>query len=152
MGGNYFRSPKENLSAFYKRKVKITQSFPTLWPHGLYSPWNSPSKNTGVGSHSLLQGIFPTQGLNPGLRHCRRILYQLRLSGKPSVRDRLPKVNNEHVLTSQEVPSCHLLGRILKGEGNGNPLQYSCLENPVDRGGQRATVQRVARSRTRLSN
>ena len=42
----------------------------SLWPHGLYparflSPWNSPGKNTGVGSHSLLQGIFPTQGLNP---------------------------------------------------------------------------------------
>ena len=34
--------------------------------HGLYSPWNSPGKNTGVGSHSLLEGIFPTQGLNPG--------------------------------------------------------------------------------------
>ena len=35
--------------------------------HGLYTPWNSPGQNTGVGSHSLLQGIFPTQGLNPGL-------------------------------------------------------------------------------------
>ena len=49
----------------------------SLQPHGLYSPWNSPSKSTGVGSLSLLQGIFPTQGLNPGLPHCRRILYQL---------------------------------------------------------------------------
>ena len=36
----------------------------SLWLHGLYSPWNSPSKNTGVGTLSLLQGIFPTQGLN----------------------------------------------------------------------------------------
>ena len=36
-------------------------------PHGLYSPWNSPDQNAGVGSFSLLQGIFPTQGLNPGL-------------------------------------------------------------------------------------
>ena len=35
------------------------------WPHGLYSPWNSPGQNTGVGSLSLLQEIFPTQGLNP---------------------------------------------------------------------------------------
>ena len=34
----------------------------SLGPHGLYSPWNSPGQNTGVGSHSLLQGIFPTQG------------------------------------------------------------------------------------------
>ena len=49
----------------------------SLWPHGLYSPWNSPGQNTGVGSLSLLQGIFSTQGSNPGLPHCRRILYQL---------------------------------------------------------------------------
>ena len=41
----------------------------SLWPHWLYSPWNSPGQNTGVGSLSLLQGIFPTQGLNPGLPH-----------------------------------------------------------------------------------
>ena len=38
----------------------------SLRPHGLYSPWNSPGQNTGVGSLSLLQGIFPTQGSNPG--------------------------------------------------------------------------------------
>ena len=50
----------------------------SLWPHGVYSLWNSPGQDTGVGSHSLLQGIFPTQGSNPGLPHCRRILYQLR--------------------------------------------------------------------------
>ena len=48
-----------------------------LRSHGLYSPWNSPGQNTGVGSLSLLQGIFPTQGSNPGLPHGRRILYQL---------------------------------------------------------------------------
>ena len=40
-----------------------------LGSHGLYSPWNSPGQNTGVGSLSLLQGIFPTQGSNPGLPH-----------------------------------------------------------------------------------
>ena len=45
-------------------------------PHGLYSPWTSPSQNTGVGSLFLLGGIFPTQGSNPGLLHCRRILYR----------------------------------------------------------------------------
>ena len=53
----------------------------SLRPHGPYSPWNSPGQNTGVGSHSLLQGIFPTQGWNPGLPHCRRILYQLGYQG-----------------------------------------------------------------------
>ena len=52
-------------------------------PHGLYSPRNSPGQNTGVGSLSLLQGIFPTQGLNPGLPHCRQILYQLSYQGSP---------------------------------------------------------------------
>ena len=45
--------------------------------HGLYSPWNSLSQNTGVGSLFLVQGIFPTQGSNPGLLHCRQIPYQL---------------------------------------------------------------------------
>ena len=49
----------------------------SLRPHGLYSPWNSPGQNTGVGSLSLLQGIFPTQRSNPGLPHCKQILYQL---------------------------------------------------------------------------
>ena len=48
-----------------------------LRPHGLYSPWHSPGQNTAVGSLSLLPGIFPTQGLNPGLPHCRQILLQL---------------------------------------------------------------------------
>ena len=43
----------------------------------LLCPWNSPGKNTGVGSHSFLQSIFPTQGSNPGLPHCRWILYHL---------------------------------------------------------------------------
>jgi len=55
--------------------------FDSLQPHGLYSPWNSPGQNSGVGSLSLLQGIFPTQGSNPGLLHCRRILYQLSYQG-----------------------------------------------------------------------
>ena len=49
----------------------------SLWSHGLYSPWNSPGQDTGVGSLSLLQGIFPTQGSNPGPPHCRWTLYQL---------------------------------------------------------------------------
>ena len=43
----------------------------SLRPHGLHSPWNSAGQDTGVGGLSLLQGIFPTQGLNPGLPHCR---------------------------------------------------------------------------------
>ena len=52
-------------------------------PYGLYSPWNSPGQNTGVGSLSLLQRIFPTQGSNPVLPYCRWILYQLSYQGSP---------------------------------------------------------------------
>ena len=57
----------------------------SLQPHGLYSPWNSPGQNTGVGNLSLLQGIFPTQGLNPGLPHCKWILYHLSHKGSPRI-------------------------------------------------------------------
>ena len=57
----------------------------SLWLHGLYSPRNSPDQNTGVGSLSLLQGIFPTQGWNPSLPHCRWILYQLSHKGSPRI-------------------------------------------------------------------
>ena len=55
----------------------------SLQPHGLYSPWNSPGQNSGVGGRSLLQRIFPTHELNPGLWHCGRILYQLSHQGSP---------------------------------------------------------------------
>ena len=64
------------------------QSFSHVWlfvTHKLYSPWNSPGQNTGVGSRSLLQGIFPTQGSNLGLPHCRWILYQLSHQGSPRI-------------------------------------------------------------------
>ena len=46
-----------------------------LYPSRLLCPWDSPGKNTGVGSHSPLQGIFLTQGSNLGLLNCRQILY-----------------------------------------------------------------------------
>ena len=63
-----------------------------LQPHGLqptrlFCPWDSPGKNTGVGCHALLEGIFLTQGLNPGLRHCRQILYHLSHQGSPIQRE-----------------------------------------------------------------
>ena len=57
----------------------------SLQPHGLYSPWKSLGQNTRVGSISLLQRIFPTQGSNPGLPHCRLILYQLSHKGNPRI-------------------------------------------------------------------
>ena len=59
--------------------------FDSWQSHGLYSPWNSPGKNTGVGNLSLLCGIFPTQGSNSGLPHCRQILYQWSHQGSPRI-------------------------------------------------------------------
>ena len=67
------------------------QSCPTLCdPKGCSTPGSSVSgdsagKNTGVGCHALLQGFFPTQGSNPGLLHCRQILYQLSHQGSPRI-------------------------------------------------------------------
>ena len=57
----------------------------SLQPRGLYSPWNSLGQNTGVGSLSLLQGIFQTQGSNPGLPLCRQIFYQLSHKVSPRI-------------------------------------------------------------------
>ena len=67
-----------------REEVKVAQLCPdSLQPHGLYISWNSPGQSTGVGSLSLLQGIFPIQGSNPDLPYCRRILYQLSQKRSP---------------------------------------------------------------------
>ena len=63
--------------------------------------WNSPGENTGVGSHSLLQGIFPTQGSNPGLLHCRQIPYYLSHQGSSNQGD----VNFQDIPRSKFWPS-----------------------------------------------
>ena len=55
----------------------------TVWATRLICPWNSPGRNTGMGSHSLLQGVFPTQGSDLGLLHCRQIIYHLSHQGSP---------------------------------------------------------------------
>ena len=75
------------------RKVLLfTQSCLALCdPHGLQltrllCPWNSPGKNTGVGSHFLVQGLDQTQGLDPDLLHCRQILYRLSHQGSPHIK------------------------------------------------------------------
>ena len=74
--GGWDRREKEPWEV--KRKWSESRSVvpDSLRPHGLYSPWNSPGLNTGVGSCALLQRIFSTQGSNPGLPRGRRILYQ----------------------------------------------------------------------------
>ena len=63
------------------KKVKVAQLCPTLCDPMGCSPWNSPAQNTGVGSLSLLQGIFQSQRSNPGLPHCRQFLYQMSHKG-----------------------------------------------------------------------
>ena len=69
-----------------KVKMQIVQSDLTLCrPRELYSPWNSPGQNIRVGSLSLLQGVFSTQGSDPGLPHCRWILYHLSFQGSPRI-------------------------------------------------------------------
>ena len=75
----------QKFSILMKVKVKVAQFCPTLCSVQLYSPWNSPGQNTRVGSLSLLQGIFPTQGLNLGLLHCRQFLYHLSYKGSPKI-------------------------------------------------------------------
>ena len=66
-----------------KESESCTITSDSLQLHGLYSPWNSPGRNTRATSLSLLQGIYPNQGSNPGLQHCRQILYQLSCNGSP---------------------------------------------------------------------
>ena len=75
-----------------KAKVTVAELCLTLRPHGLYSSWNSPGQNTGVGNLFRLQGIFPTQGSNPGLPHCRQILFQLSYKVKCDIRNIKPRV------------------------------------------------------------
>ena len=75
-----------NLQVGLMGQVSHSVLSDSLWSHGLYltrllCPWNSPSKNTGVGCHFLLQGTFLTQGSNPGLLHCRQIFYHLSYQG-----------------------------------------------------------------------
>ena len=120
-----------------------------------------PGRNTGVGCHALLQGIFPTPGSNPGFLHCRQVLYHLSHQGSPVTFKGLTNVNTGGFLDGTSgkkktylanagnagwIPG---LGRS-PGEGHGNPLQYSCLETPMDRGAWWATLHRVTKSRTRL--
>ena len=110
-----------------------------LLPARLLCSWDFPGKNTGAGCHFLLQGIFPTLGSNPGLWHCRQILYHLSQILVASHNGK--RANNTHFFTiCARNRTSFLPGLVLwclladPGEGNGNPLQYSYLENPMDRG------------------
>ena len=84
--GGCFRDDSNTSHLLYKSESESCSVVSnSLWPHGLYTSLNSPGQNTAVGSLSLFQGIFPIQWLNPGLPHCRRILYQLSHKGSPRI-------------------------------------------------------------------
>ena len=110
----------------------------SLWPHGqwptkLLCPWNSPDKNTGVGCHSFIQGIFLTQGLNLDLPHCRQILYHLSHQGSlllngwdtqgpanPVTCQRLTELSGWEFRSSQNLGLCFLWS--LNHSPGGHPL------------------------------
>ena len=79
-GNSFLELDEEKIPEEHGNESRSVMS-DSLPPHGLYRPWNCLGQNTGVGSHSLLQGIFPTQELDRGLLHCRQILYQLSYQG-----------------------------------------------------------------------
>ena len=68
------------------KSLSRVRFFATPWTVANQGPpsMDCPGRNTGVGCHFLLQGIFPSQGLNPGLPHCRQILYHLSHQGRPN--------------------------------------------------------------------
>ena len=86
-----------------ERKRSCSVMSDSLQPHGLkptrlLHPWDFPGKNTGVGCHFLLQEIFPNQGLNPGLPHCRQTLYHLSHQGRVII-----KLDQQHISAGLEL-------------------------------------------------
>ena len=137
-----------------------------LWSTRLLCPWDSPGKNTGVGSHSHVQRICPTQGSNPRVLHWQTYSLPLSHLGSPHSLC-LPHVIT-HYCESIDFNTCNKWGSLVAqtvknlpavketwvrspGKGNGYPFQYSCLENPMDRGVWQAIVHGVAKSQMQLS-
>ena len=95
------RERKTNKTQGNSKDHNVAVVSDSLQPHRLYSPWNSPGQNTGVGSLSRLRGIIPTPGSNPGLLHCRQFLCHLSHQGnlelnKGSIKFHIPDPNNYH--------------------------------------------------------
>ena len=153
----------KNQSEVNWKSLSCVRLSVTPWTH----PWSSPGQNTEVGSLSLLQGIFPTQGSNPGLPHCRRILYWL--SHKDRGWDELGELN-WHTHTSfprqvakvlAKIPTLGKIEgrrrkRVTEDEMVGRHHRFKGHElgqTPGDgegQGGLSAAVHGVAKSRTRL--
>ena len=94
--------------------TEVAQSCQTLC-NPMDSQWNSPGQNTGVGSLSLLQGIFPTQESNPGLLHRRWILYQLSYKGSP-------KIFSAAAAAAKSLQLCPILCNPIDGSPPGSPV------------------------------
>ena len=121
--------------------AKLLQSCPTLCdpmdcgpPHSC--PWNSPGKNAGVGPHVPSRGTSPPRG-----RACASFLSPSLAGGFCTT-----------YLLLLDCPGFECCSGGSLGEVSGTPLQYSCLENPMDGGAWKAAVRGVAEGRTRLSN
>ena len=101
----------------------------SLRTHGLYSPWNSPGQNTGVSNLSLLQGIFPTQGLNPSFPHCRQIFYQLSHKGSPRILEWVtyPFSSRSSQLRNQNWGLLHYRQILYQLSYQGSPQQITVL-------------------------
>ena len=109
----------------------------SLRPHGLCSPWNSPGQNTGMGSLSLLQQIFPTQESNRGLLHCRQILYQLSYQGNPEEYNLSLIINKNHFYFLSPVSiSLHFISLVSVGRGD-KKINLSTLNQRLSKMGHR---------------
>ena len=104
----------------------IAQSCPTFCepmdcsPPGSSVPGDFPGKNTGVGCHAHLLGLFPTQGSNPGFLQCRRILYHLSQQGSPRTLDCLSLIQGNF-------PTQELQADSLPAEPSGKPIKGTYL-------------------------
>ena len=104
---SYLETNPVDLKWKWKSRLVVSDS---LQPHGLYNPWNSPGQNTGMGSFFVFQGIFPTQGSNPGLPHCRWILYQLSPKGSPLKKKSLKKILKKNLKARDLTFQCFVIG------------------------------------------
>ena len=96
-------------------------------PPGSSVHGDSPGKNTGVGCHDLLQGIFPTQGLAPGFLHCRWILYHVSHEGSPTVHAMLCYAKSlQSCLTLCDPMDCSLPGSSVHGDSPGKNPGVGC--------------------------
>ena len=90
--------------------------------------WNSPGQNTGVGGRSLLLGIFPTQGSNPDVPHCRWILYQLSCQGSPRTLQWVAYPFSSRSSQPRNRPGSPALQLdSLPAELPGKPVMYMCI-------------------------